>query len=127
MSYESATGYNSAIKGYLENKFILHNPRLPPSYLPARYRVLRGDMYRKFVERHRKDGTFLVTPHPASSQSDRRSIALASIWDNTVTSAEFWNINNGMHHFVGKYLILRLKQVYYIIDYLTLYLLCSTF
>ena len=93
-SYETATGYDSSIKAYFQDKFRTHEPPLPLSYQPEHYKVLRDNMYKIFIQRCRKEGTFLVKPHVTSTVGDRRSLDLSAIWDKSSWAAEFWNINN---------------------------------
>ena len=102
ISYNSATGYASALKTYFEYQF-RHGPiDKVTSFRPSFWRKLRGKLLTYFQERNQQTGDTMVDPHVASTNDDRKALSLACIWLGHPKLAEFYHLNNTMLHFGGR-------------------------
>lgn len=101
LAYESASGYSSAVKSYLENKFRTQTSQIPV-FQAGKWRMLRTRLLASFQEHHNMKGTKMSNPHIASTEEDREAMALGCIWTNDPLSAEFFHLNNSMMHCVGR-------------------------
>ena len=91
ISFASATGYASSIKGYYKNrKEIRTQQKTIPVFRSDQWRSLRGKLLKMFQEESRKSGKALSGSHAASTDDDRVAIAKACIWIGTPSMAEYF-------------------------------------
>jgi hypothetical protein len=96
----SATGYASSIKVYL---CIIHRDQAPPATLAREnWSILLREMSSILVQRHRKAGTPMVSPHESSTDEDREAMALLCVWKADAKSAEFLFLDLCMYHCAGR-------------------------
>ena len=101
VKHDTAAGYCSSLKAHYENKFRDTGIEIP-IFRESIWRKLRAKLYKAFKEEGRATGAKMVDPHEASSDSDRRALAVGCVWANSETAAEFFAINTAMTHFSGR-------------------------
>lgn len=100
ISYESATGYASAIKSYILNRF--RDKQALLVFCDPSWRKLRNLLLTKFKERAKRTGQRITTPKVASTDDDRKAMANACFWLGTAEAAEFHGLNVFLYHLIGR-------------------------
>lgn len=102
ISQESAVGYASAIKSYLEN--IRFRNRDPLNVLDenGRWRKLRNEMKKNFNSRSRQTGKRVVNPRVGTSKEDRVAMSKACCWTGSTETAEFLLLNVWALHLLAR-------------------------
>jgi hypothetical protein len=101
ISYESATGYASAIKMHFERVRFRHKPEIR-FFSESNWRKFRNLLYAKHSNHCRKNGKKLTNPKIASSPDDRIAMARACFWLGNADSAEFHALNVMTFHLIGR-------------------------
>ena len=92
LSYGTADGYASAVKMYFMRKFRAEAD--VPVFKENNWRIGRFKLRKAFEEHCRITGQTMNNPHVASTEEDRRMIAVAALFLATRKMGEFWNLNN---------------------------------
>ena len=101
ISQASADGYTSSLKVFYEKKF-REIPVDISVFHGTQWSHLKRQLNAAFAEEARQTGSKLTDPHKASTEEDRRAIAVGSVWANNASGAEFFHVNNSMHHESGR-------------------------
>lgn len=100
LSYETASGYASSVKGYFVSRFRDHGT--PPVMQAESWKQLRLELSKIFVNRHKKKGTPMSSPRECSTDEDRDSISVVGLWDGSSQAAEFMFLNVSMFSASGR-------------------------
>jgi len=100
LMFESSTGYASSFKAYYANKY--REKPTPPIFEADKWKHLRAKLASVIVDRNRRAGTRLSNPHEASTDSDRDTISMLSVWAATSEAAEFGFLNTDMYYCAGR-------------------------
>jgi hypothetical protein len=101
LSYDSATGYASAVKKYFERGRFRCKPKIRV-FSKTNWRELRNLLLQKHANRCKKNGKKLTNPKIASTPDDRVAMARTCFWFGNVDSAEFHALNVMTFHLIGR-------------------------
>jgi len=100
LALSTAQGYFSSVKMYFIRKFSTRD--IPSVFVKEKWSIFTSAISRKIVDRCKRTGEALVTPHEAATSEDCCHIGELCSWAGTLQQIEFWHFCNGMTHLAAR-------------------------